>query len=452
MLTLTATIKALRPSDAETPASGGQLAFLYMAIAFYAVGTGGTRYTTMTMGADQFTKVEDQDVFFNWFFIVVYGVLAIGGTAVVYIEDSISWELGFGICLAVNALALLCLLLGAKYYRRPVPEGSPFTALARVAVASFRKRKLALPPPTAESAAAAYYHGPSERADQPPSSSFSYMNRAALIVRGDVKEDGSIARPWSLCTVQEVENPKTLIRIIPLWTSTIFISVCIATQTGLSILQAITMNRHLCSDISIPAGSFVVSTLVATCLTLFILDRAIYPLCHRLIGHTPTPLQRVGIGQIFNIAAMVASALVEHRRATIIKQHNAANQPDWIVPMSAFWLVLPNTLTGIGEAFHFPGQIAFYYQEFPKSLKNTATGMIAVILSLGFYISTVVVALVQRATNWLPDNLNSARLDNVYWMLAVMASINFAYYGLCSKLYKKQRIKLVVVDANTDEY
>ncbi|KAJ0979262.1 hypothetical protein J5N97_014736 [Dioscorea zingiberensis] len=447
MLTLTASIKALRPSNAKTPASGGQLALLYAAIAFFTVGTGGTRFTTMTMGADQFTKVEDQDVYFNWFFIVVYGAMAIGSTVVVYVEDSVSWGLGFGICLAVNALALLSLLLGVKYYRRPVPEGSPFTALVRVAVASFRKRKLALPP--AASAAAAYYHGPSERAYQPPSSSFSCMNRAALIERGDVQEDGSIARPWSLCTVQEVEDPKTLIRIIPLWTSSIFIPLCIATQTSLSVLQSITMNRHLGRHFSIPAGSFLVSTMVATCLTLFILDRAIYPLSRRLTGRTPTPLQRVGIGQIFNIASMAASALVEHRRAAIVKQHSAVNQPDWIVPMSAFWLVLPNTLTGVGEAFHFPGQIAFFYQEFPKSLKSTATGMIAVILSIGFYMSTVVVAVVRRATSWLPDNVNSARLDNVYWMLAVMASINFAYYGLCVKLYKKDRDKLVVVDADT---
>ncbi|KAJ0979264.1 hypothetical protein J5N97_014738 [Dioscorea zingiberensis] len=175
MLTLTASIKALRPSNSETPASGGQLALLYTAMAFYAVGTGGTRFITMTMGADQFTKVEDQDVFFNWYFIVLYSAAAIGSTVVVYVEDNVSWELGFGICLAVNALAVLSLLLGVKYYRRPVPEGSPFTALARVTVASFRKRKLALPPPMAAATAAAYYHGPSERADQPPSSSFWYV-------------------------------------------------------------------------------------------------------------------------------------------------------------------------------------------------------------------------------------------------------------------------------------
>ncbi|KAM0953773.1 putative ABC-type nitrate transporter [Dioscorea sansibarensis] len=447
ILTVTAGINALRPPNSDTPATSGQLAVLYTAIVLYAVGSGGTRFNTMTLGADQLRNVGDQDVFFNWYFIVLYGAAAIGSTVIVYVEDSISWELGFGICSAVNALAVLALLLGVKYYHLSGPKGSPFTTMARVVVAGFRKRKLALLPKVET----AYYRGLlSEKADhQPPSSSFSCMNRAALMQEGDVAIDGGIARPWGLCSVEEVEDHKTLIRIVPLWTSNIFLSISIATQASLSVLQALTMDRSLGPHFSIPAGSFFVTTMLATCLTLFILDRAIHPLCHRLTSYTPTPLQRVGIGQAFNIAAMAASALVEHRRSSIVHEHQAENQPDWIVPMSAFWLVLPYVFVGVGEAFHFPGQIAFYYQEFPKSLKSMATGIVAVLMSIGFYSSTAVLAVVRRATSWLPDNLNSSRLENVYWMLTLVASINFAYFILCAKLYKKQRDRHAAIAVNS---
>ncbi|XP_039129120.1 protein NRT1/ PTR FAMILY 2.7-like [Dioscorea cayenensis subsp. rotundata] len=445
ILTLTAGIKAFRPSNLHTSPTSFQLGLLYTALALYVVGTGGTRYNVMAMGADQLSNVDDQDVFFNWYFIVFYMAGVIGITVIVYIEDSISWVLGYGICSAVNALAVLSLLLGVKYYRRPGLKENPFMAIARVIVAGFRKRKLELPMETV-----AYYHRPLERADQPPSQTFSCMNRAAVIQQGDVAIDGSIAQPWSLCTVGEVEDLKTLIRIVPLWTSTIIISISIATQASLSVLQVITMDRSLGPRLLVPAGSFYVTTLFTTCLTLSILDRAIYPLCHRLTSYTPTPLQRIGIGQAFNIAAMAASALVEHRRSIIVYEHQAESQPDWIVPMSAFWLVLPCVLTGVGEAFHFPGQIAFYYQEFPEYLKSTSTGMIAVILSVGFYSSTGLVEVVRRATSWLPDNLNSSRLENVYWLLTVMTSINFAYYILCTKLYKYKRDKNVVVAANSE--
>ncbi|KAM0953774.1 putative ABC-type nitrate transporter [Dioscorea sansibarensis] len=434
ILTVTAGIKALRPPNTYTPATSGQLALLYTAIVLCAVGNGGTRLSMMKLGADQLSNVGDREMFFNWYFIVFYGAVAIGNTVIVYVEDSIGWELGFGICLAVNALAALSLLLGVKYYRILRPKRSPFTTMARVIIAGFRKRKLALPEEEA-----AYYRGLSEKSDQPPSSSFRCMNRAALIQQGDVAIDGSIARPWSLCSIEEVEDLKTILRVVPVWTSNIFLSISAATQTSLSVLQALTMDRSLGPHFSVPADSFFVTTMLATSLTLFILDRAIYPLCHRLTSYTPTSLQRVGVGQAFNIAAMAASGLVEQRRSIIVHEHQAENQPDWIVPMSAFWLVLPFVLVGVGEAFHFPGQIAFYYEEFPKSLKSTAIGIIAVILSIGFYSSTGLVQVVRRATSWLSDNLNSSRLENVYWLLTLVGSVNFAYFILCAKLYKKRR-------------
>ncbi|XP_039128199.1 protein NRT1/ PTR FAMILY 2.7-like isoform X2 [Dioscorea cayenensis subsp. rotundata] len=403
ILTITAGIKALRPPNTYTQATSGQLAVLYTGIVLYTIGAGGTRFSMMKLGADQLSNVGDQDVFFNWSFIVLYGI---------------------------------------KYYLISRPKRNPFMTMARVVVAGVRKRKLALPEEEA-----AYYRGLFEKTDQPLFSSFSCMNRATLIQQGDVATDGSISRPWSLCSVEDVNDLKTLIRIVPLWTSNVFLSISIATQTSLSVLQALTMDRSLGSHFSVPASSFSIATLLAICLTLFILDRGIYPLCHRLTSYTPTPLQRVGVGQAFNIAAMVASALIEHRRSIIVHEHQAENQPDWIVPMSAFWLVLPYVFIGIGEAFHFPGQIAFYYQEFPKSLKSTAIGIVAVLMSIGFYLSMAVLAVVRRATSWLPDNLNSSRLENVYWMLTLVASINFFYFILCAKFYKKQSDDKHVVGA-----
>jgi len=45
----------------------------------------------------------------------------------------------------------------------------------------------------------------------------SFLNRAALIPDGDtISPDGSVARPWRVCTVQQVEDFKTVSRILPL--------------------------------------------------------------------------------------------------------------------------------------------------------------------------------------------------------------------------------------------
>ena len=97
-------------------------------------------------------------------------------------------------------------------------------------------------------------------------------------------------------------------------------------------------------------------------------------------------------------------------------------------------------MAGAGEALHFPAQVTLYYQEFPASLKNTATGMMAMIVALGFYLSTALINVVQRATAWLPDNMNASKLENLYWLLTVLVAVNFGCFLTCAKLYTYQNI------------
>nr|XP_019702405.1 protein NRT1/ PTR FAMILY 2.7 isoform X2 [Elaeis guineensis] len=447
LLTLTAALPTLRPSPCpvgssicETP-SAGQLALLYISLGLLAVGTGGTRFNTITMGADQFDKPRDRDIFFNWYFIGLYAGAVLGGTAIVYVQDSVSWALGFGLCAATSAISVIVLLLGVRFYHKPSAQGSPFTDLARVVVASIRKRRIAVPPNNL-----GYCYGPGEAGKPPssssnvPSQSFSFLNCAALISQGDTHPDGSIAKRWRLCTVQQVEDLKALIRISPLWTSGVVVSVLIATQNSLTVLQALTMGRSLGHHFTVPAGSLQVVTLTATAIFLSLLDRLLLPLWHFLTDHIPTPLQRIGVGHVLNAAAMAASALVERRRSAIVHARHAEGQAGWIVPMSALWLMLPLAMTGAAEALHFPGQVALYYQEFPQSLRSMATAMVGLIIAAGFYLSTAVVGLIRRATNWLPDNINTSRLEYAYWSIAVLGMINFGYYLLCANLYKYRRV------------
>ncbi|URE11204.1 POT family [Musa troglodytarum] len=263
-----------------------------------------------------------------------------------------------------------------------------------------------------------------------------FLNRAAWICHGNTRADGSIASPWSLCTVRQVEDLKAIVRVLPLWSASIFLSVSIGIQLSLSVLQALTMDRSLGPHFSIPAGSMVVSSLAATTVSLFLLDRLLLPLWCRLAGGPSTPLQRIGLGQVVNAAGMAASALVERRRAAVVHAHHAEGQPGWVVPMTALWLVLPLAVTGVGEALHFPSEVALYYQEFPLSLRSTATGMVALLIALGFYLSTAVVDLVRRATGWLPDNINGSKMENVYWLLTALTMVNYVYYVTCAMLYK----------------
>jgi peptide/histidine transporter 3/4 len=253
----------------------------------------------------------------------------------------------------------------------------------------------------------------------------SFLNRAALITDGDTvaaADGATVTLPWRVCTVQQVEDLKTVLRILPLWSAAIVLSVAIGVQINFTILQALVMDRAV-GRFTIPAGSMIVGNLIAVVVSLGLLDRVLLPLWRRLIRHDPTPLQRIGAGHVITIVSMAASAVIERRRlATVHARGEEGN------------------LSGFGEALHFPGQVTLYYQEFPPSLKNTATGMVAMIVALGFYLSTALIGIVRRATAWLPDNMNASRLENLYWLLAVLVSLNFAYYMLCARLYKYQNI------------
>ncbi|XP_042474928.1 protein NRT1/ PTR FAMILY 2.7-like [Macadamia integrifolia] len=438
LLTLTAMLHSLSPSQGEMP-SRLQLGVLYSALTLGSIGLGGTRFTIATMGADQLDKPKDQRVFFNWYSFTLYFAFVISSTVIVYVEDNVGWGWGFGLCAGTNAVGLAVFMAGKRYYRSVKPKGSPFISLARVVVATIRKWKIELVSSSqTQSLQNSYYYGTSEVANlpsSPPTSSFRFLNRAALKTEGDTRPDGSITKSWRLCTVEQVEDLKTLLRLFPLWSTSIFLSTPIGIQSSLTILQALTMDRHLGPHFQIPAGSLSVFTLLSTSISVSIIDRFLPSMWRKLTGHSWTPLQQIGIGHILNIMAMAGSALVESKRLHIIRSHQLQNTLS-VLPMSAFLLAVPLVIHGAGEALQFTGQLSLYYQEFPVPMRSTATAMIALIIGIGFYMSTAMTDWVRRITGWLPDNINQGRMDCVYWMLVVIGVANFSYYLMCARLYK----------------
>ena len=253
--------------------------------------------------------------------------------------------------------------------------------------------------------------------------------------------DGSYARSWKLCTVEEVEALKIIIRTIPIWSTGIFISLSVGILNSLTILQVLTMNRHLGPHFEIPAGSFTLFNLIATTVAIFFIDRLLIPIWRKITCQTLTPLQRIGIGHIINILGLIASALIEIRRLHVIRTHSLIGQPNLVLPISALWLAVPLTIIGIGEVFIVPSTIALYYQEFPKSLKSTSTAMVSLLLAIGLFLSPAIMDLIEQITGWLPDSINVGRLDNVYWILTVIGVLNFGYYLICAKLFKYQNVE-----------
>ncbi|WOH02168.1 hypothetical protein DCAR_0521556 [Daucus carota subsp. sativus] len=417
-----------------------QFTALYTGIILASIGTGGVRSTITTMGADQFVKPKDQQVYFDWYFVATSLVSVIAATAMVYIEDNLSWATGFGLSVAANLFGLLIFLLGTRFYYRPKLDKSPFTDIAHVIVATIRKWNV-----PSSSKSEEYYCGHDAKMKKmkaEPTKSFRFLNRAALITNGNVDLEGSNADPWTTCTVSQVEELKTLIKIFPIWLSNILLGTAIGVQSSLSILQSLTMDRGITHHFKIPAASVLVFVLISTAISLTIFDRFLMPACKKLFSLTLSPLQRIGTGHILIVISMAISAVVETKRRNAAESGNLLER-SMVVPMSVFWLVPQLAITGIGNAFQFPGQINLFYQEFPASLKSMSTALNHLVIAISFFMSSALMDLVRKVTNWLPDNINNGRLQNVYWMLVLIGLINFCYYLVCACLYKYHNVDKV---------
>ncbi|KAI4363637.1 hypothetical protein MLD38_019828 [Melastoma candidum] len=438
IISLTATLVSLRPHQCTAgssicdPPSKIQSATLYVGITLSVLGVGGARFTMTTLGANQFDNEKQQGAFFNWSFFCQYVGTATGLTLLLYIEDSVNWRLGFWMSAGANLIGFAVFLIGHRCYRHIKPQGSPFTSLACVLVAALRKRKLPIP-----SDSKAYYSRIQEKSKGElaliPREKFGFLNRAAIKMEGDVNSDDVIVKRWRLCTVQQAEDLKMLIGVSPLWLSSILLSTPIAVQNSMTVLQALTVNRRLVSSFEIPAGSVLVLIMFSATIWLIFIDRLLFPACQKLSGSPPTFLQRVGVGHVFIILGMVVSALVESKR---LHTSSRSNPDSTTVSMSVLWLFPQLILVGTGEAFHFPGQLSFFYREFPESLKSSATAIVGAIIGIAYYVSIGSVDMFRTRTTWLPQDLDKGRLDLVYWVLAAIGLTNFGYFLACACLYK----------------
>ncbi|KAL8204977.1 hypothetical protein R6Q57_010600 [Mikania cordata] len=443
LLSLTSTLDSLKPTPCEndpSPCMGpskAQIGILYTSLALSTMGVAGTRFTLATMGADQFDNQKHQVVFVNWHFFTMYVATLVSMVGIVYIQDNVSWGLGFGLSGAANLIGLAAFVLGGRYYQLLKPQGSPFTRLACVLVAAFRKRKSLLSPKIED-----YCQEPRPEGSTlmiaTPTTSFKFLNHAALVSPGDMNRDGSINKPWNLCTLQQVEDLKTLIKISPIWSTGILLHTPIATQMSLIVLQSLAMDRHLGARFQIPAGTMMIFVMISTSISLSIINSFLLSTFHKLTHTSPTPLKRIGIGHVLTISSMALSALVESKRLTKAQTHNLTDNS--VVPMSVFWMVPQLVVVGAGEAFMFPGQVMFYYQEFPKSIKSTAAAMVALFIGIAFYLGTAVVDFIRKTTGWLPDGINDGRMDNVYWVLTIAGLVNFGYYLVCAWMYKYKNV------------
>lgn len=277
-------------------------------------------------------------------------------------------------------------------------------------------------------------HGKEKVPSQEPTESLNFLNKAAI------KQN---APPMLDCTVEQVEEVKVVLRIIPIFMSTIMLNCCLAQLSTFSVQQAATMNTKL-GSLKIPPASLPVFPVLFTMILAPVYNNVIIPLA-RKINKTEmgiTHLQRIGTGLFLSIIAMAVAALVETKRKKVAAKLGLLNSAEPL-PITFFWVALQYLFLGSADLFTLAGMMEFFFTEAPSRMRSLATSLSWASLAMGYYLSSVLLSIINHVTSayghtpWLfGSNLNHYHLERFYWLMCILSGLNFLHYLFWANRYK----------------
>ncbi|BAB16458.1 putative peptide transport protein [Oryza sativa Japonica Group] len=448
LLTMASSVKGLVPAcdGGACHPTEAQTGVVFLALYLIALGTGGIKPCVSSFGADQFDENDEgekrsKSSFFNWFYFSINIGALVASSVLVYVQTHVGWGWGFGIPAVVMAVAVASFFVGTPLYRHQRPGGSPLTRIAQVLVASARKWGVEVP------ADGSRLHETLDRESGIEGSrklehtgQFACLDRAAV----ETPEDRSAANAsaWRLCTVTQVEELKSVVRLLPIWASGIVFATVYGQMSTMFVLQGNTLDASMGPHFSIPAASLSIFDTLSVIVWVPVYDRLIVPAVRAVTGRPRgfTQLQRMGIGLVISVFSMLAAGVLDVVRLRAIARHGLYGDKD-VVPISIFWQVPQYFIIGAAEVFTFVGQLEFFYDQAPDAMRSMCSALSLTTVALGNYLSTLLVTIVTHVTTrngavgWIPDNLNRGHLDYFFWLLAVLSLINFGVYLVIASWY-----------------
>ncbi|KAK6124268.1 hypothetical protein DH2020_042020 [Rehmannia glutinosa] len=414
--------KIFDPNSKCEQVSGANAVLLFVALYLVGFGSGGVKAALPSHCADQFEDNDPKEAtqkssFFNWLLLSLCIGACISLTFVVWIQDHKGWDWGFSVSTIAMFLGLIIFVVGLPQYRIHVVNGSSaLVEIVQVYVAAFRNRNLQLPVDSNELYEINIDKEASIQAEfLPHTNVFRFLDKAAI--------QTPTPNPWKLCTITQVENAKILLNMVPIFCCTIIMTLCLAQLQTFSIEQGVTMDTRITNNFRIPPASLPIIPVTFLVIIIPIYDRIVVPFARKLTGIPTgiTYLQRVGVGLILSSCP-------------------------WQSPRSSsvFWLSFQYFIFGIADMFTYVGLLEFFYSQVPRDLKSISSCFLWTSMSMGYFLSTILVKIVNSATKdvtrsggWLAgNNINRSHLNLFYWLLSLLSLLNFCVYLFVSRRYK----------------
>ncbi|KAK9678303.1 hypothetical protein RND81_11G202300 [Saponaria officinalis] len=452
-LTLSASVPALRPSECVgsicPSATSSQYAILFVGLYLVALGAGGIKPCVSSFGADQFDDTDHREragkvSFFNWFYFSISIGCLVSSIFVVWIQENVGWSIGFGIPALFMGISIAIFFCGTSAFRFQKPGGSPLERICQVVVASLRKCNLEVPQDvrllyeTPENGSAITGSRKLEHTEE-----LTFLDKAAVMSASE-KNSEQFSK-WRLCTVTQVEELKILIRMFPIWATSIIFSSVYAQMSTMFVEQGMVMDRKL-GSYTIPAASLSTFEITSILLWIILYEKAIMPIVRKFTSKETgfTNLQRMGIGLFLSMLPMVAAALLEIKRLRVAENLGLIDQ-NVAVPLSIFWQFPQYFLVGPAEIFFYIAKMEFFYDESPDAMRSFCTALSLLTTALGNYLNSLMLTVVSVITTsggkpgWIPDNLNQGQLYHYFWLWAGLSFLNLLVFVYCAKRYKQKK-------------
>ncbi|KAF3328011.1 protein NRT1/ PTR FAMILY 8.3-like protein [Carex littledalei] len=427
LLTLSTSLSILKHSPVAS----------FLGLYMIAFGAGATKPCMSAFGADQFDTADTTAMgsFFSFYYLTITIGALFAGTVIVWIQDNYGWTLGFGVLTIVLGIGFTNFISGSKFYRYRKPIGSPLTRMCQVIVAATRKFNLDLPKDESLLHNATEKSGIRKLESTPE---FRFLNKASIVSASDFTPTGT-SNPWSLCTTSQVEELKSILRLLPIWTTFILFASVSTQESTVFVEQGMFMNPRL-GSLNIPPASLTTFDVLAVIAFTPFYDKIIVPVARRFTGKDRgfSHLQRAGIGLFFAVLAMVSAAIVETKRLEVATNEGLVHETV-AVSMSILWQIPQHVLVGVGEVFNQIGMLEFFYDQAPDSMRSLCLALALLTIALGGYVTSIILTMTDLVFGWIPDNLNEGHLDRFFWLVSGLCMLNLAVFVYFASRYRYKR-------------
>ncbi|XP_047311111.1 protein NRT1/ PTR FAMILY 5.8-like [Impatiens glandulifera] len=359
---------------------------------------------------------KKKSLFFHWWYFGICTGCLLGISFLAYIQDNIGWGLGFAIPTAAMLLSIAFFTSGSRFYTyNKQTETAKFTKSLEYMVAAFRSTAAKLIRLQNKDALVGTHE-------------IELEEKKSLCLEGDIEGLGEIP------DMNPIDILKAAWRLFPIWVLLLTFAVIFQQPLTFFTKQGMTMKRNIMGGFKVPPAALQSAITISIIILMPLYDAVFVPFMRRMTRNEKgiTVMQRMGVGMFLSVVAMAIAAVVEEKRLRTARKSE----------MSIFWLLPQYIILGISDIFTVVGMQEFFYGEVPARMKTMGIALCTSVFGVGNFMSAFLITAVEKFTggggekeNWFSDNMDEARLDKYYWLLAMASAFTFLLFIIFCKFY-----------------